>query len=1714
MRYLFYFLFFLFFSVNNLFAQNCSINAGTSSTICQGETIRLFGSRSGLYSTGNAKWSQFSGPAAIINSPDSLITTATAFSSGTYVFRLSIKCLDGINTEDFVTITVLPLTKANAGNDTILCPGNTFNLKGNATLGTNETGSWSFVTPNYAGIAVQSPNSATSVITLNQISSGTTTLKWTVRNSNGCLSTDEVNITNIGGVSPVNAGPDQTMNGCFSLSTCTNLTATNGGSGINGQIGTWLFISGPSIPIFSTKNNPSTRVCNLIQGVYIIRYSVEGPCVNGYDDVMITVSAPTQDITSSNSGSNRVFCGLIGTLTLNGSIPQYAGETVLWTQTTGPATTITTPDNPSTTVTGLNTAGSYCYFYKISNISTGCSSSSAVCYVLFEEGTVDAGPDIILPCNTTTATITTRTTGSGQLRYRIINGPAGTFVYPTSYSISSTITGLNVPGTYRIEVNFSSGFGCPAVSDFVDIVVSRPPATANAGTDQNFACSSISTQLAGNDPRASGLGTGSWSQISGPNTAILPTPQNNICNVLGTIPGRYVFRWTISGGNACIDNFDDIIVIIPDTSITKPDAGADKTVCLNSPIQLTGNNFRVDETAKWTTTANGITFTPDSISAVTTVSGLSFSNNPYTFIYTITNSCGISKSDTVIVTTNNFQGPSIANAGANQCLLNGIKAFNLTANQPAIGTGIWSQFSGPTSTINNINENNTTVLGTSAGNYQYIWTISSLECSNKTTDTVLITLADTLIIAKAGDDQSICSGNTTLNANPAISGIGKWSQISGNGNAIISSPLNPITTITNLTSGNYVFRWTISNGECISSYDDVTISVSVSPSAANAGNDQNLCGSNAASTSLNAAVPLNGRGQWVQVTGPNAANIVNSLLNNTTISGLTNGKYQFRWIVTGGSGCSQSSDDVIISVTLPSNAGTDQYLCNLNATTLTGNSGSKGTWQQISGPTTTLTQIPSDNFQAYVSGLIPNTIYKFKYTIPVSEFGCPSTSDTVTINNGSATLNANAGFDSSFCNRTFFGLNGSLPGNGETGTWTTLSAPNTPVFSPNVNTPNAIVSNAIPGTYILRWTIANSTCASSDVTRIENYALPTTANAGAQQTVCFNSAVLQGNIPLKGIGTWTQISGPVNTSITSINNPVSTVTGFNNIGIYQYVWTIKNGSICAEKKDTVALIVSALSPTIANAGTDQYLCNQSTLTLNANTPLTGIGKWIKINGGDANIISPNSPVTIVNNVTPGIIEFIWKITNNDSSCFSQDTVKIYNNVAPNTANAGKDDSFCVFGNVFLNANNSETGTSGLWSFISGPTTPVFISASNPSSQVVGLIPGTYRFLWTISSLYCNSSSDEITVTIINNADLAIAGINQNICGTSLMLDANSPTNNNKGIWQQVSGPNSATIVSPNLNNSNISNLITGDYRIVWKIYNERCFSTDTINLTISEPAIVNAGTDFQWCNNKDNALLLGASIGGGATTAFWSIFSGNGLLSNSMPTPAPNYVTYTPNPTYTGEIILRLTSNDPPGICPVVNDDLNIFIRKTGAPLLLNDDTATTSPNSSVTIGILLNDIILKENPLTFCNEGTIATNPKNGSTSVNTDGTITYTPNAGFSGIDSFQYQICEICDDKGKDSAWVNIFIDGFSVPNAFSPNNDGINDYFIIPFVNGNADVTIWNRFGISVYRNDRYNNEWNGTYKGSPLPDGTYYYIIKYKSEKNEDSSKTGFITIAR
>jgi gliding motility-associated-like protein len=85
--------------------------------------------------------------------------------------------------------------------------------------------------------------------------------------------------------------------------------------------------------------------------------------------------------------------------------------------------------------------------------------------------------------------------------------------------------------------------------------------------------------------------------------------------------------------------------------------------------------------------------------------------------------------------------------------------------------------------------------------------------------------------------------------------------------------------------------------------------------------------------------------------------------------------------------------------------------------------------------------------------------------------------------------------------------------------------------------------------------------------------------------------------------------------------------------------------------------------------------------------------------------------------------------------------------------------------------------------------------------------------------------------------------------------------------------------------------------------------------------------------------------------------------------------------------------------------------------------------------------------------------------------------------------------------------------TVPNVFSPNGDGIHDRWVITNLQDypGSKVGIFNRYGQEVYRMAGSDDPWDGTYRGKPLPVGTYYFVITLE---NGFKPITGSVTILR
>jgi gliding motility-associated-like protein len=104
-------------------------------------------------------------------------------------------------------------------------------------------------------------------------------------------------------------------------------------------------------------------------------------------------------------------------------------------------------------------------------------------------------------------------------------------------------------------------------------------------------------------------------------------------------------------------------------------------------------------------------------------------------------------------------------------------------------------------------------------------------------------------------------------------------------------------------------------------------------------------------------------------------------------------------------------------------------------------------------------------------------------------------------------------------------------------------------------------------------------------------------------------------------------------------------------------------------------------------------------------------------------------------------------------------------------------------------------------------------------------------------------------------------------------------------------------------------------------------------------------------------------------------------------------------------------------------------------------------------------------------------------------------------------------------KDSAifdYIDVMEGIIKIPNTFTPNNDGYNDFFVVN-VSGMAtyNFQIFNRWGILLFESSNNQISWDGySQSGIQCPEGTYYYTLKATGYSGKPYERAGFILLIR
>jgi gliding motility-associated-like protein len=103
-----------------------------------------------------------------------------------------------------------------------------------------------------------------------------------------------------------------------------------------------------------------------------------------------------------------------------------------------------------------------------------------------------------------------------------------------------------------------------------------------------------------------------------------------------------------------------------------------------------------------------------------------------------------------------------------------------------------------------------------------------------------------------------------------------------------------------------------------------------------------------------------------------------------------------------------------------------------------------------------------------------------------------------------------------------------------------------------------------------------------------------------------------------------------------------------------------------------------------------------------------------------------------------------------------------------------------------------------------------------------------------------------------------------------------------------------------------------------------------------------------------------------------------------------------------------------------------------------------------------------------------------------------------------------------KATDEMCIEVTTEfGVYVPNAFSPNGDGVNDEFLISGFNiTDISMDIFDRWGEKLFSSKDIAQGWKGTFKSQPCEVAVYVYKITYKGLDGKKYNKTGHITLNR
>ena len=289
-------------------------------------------------------------------------------------------------------------------------------------------------------------------------------------------------------------------------------------------------------------------------------------------------------------------------------------------------------------------------------------------------------------------------------------------------------------------------------------------------------------------------------------------------------------------------------------------------------------------------------------------------------------------------------------------------------------------------------------------------------------------------------------------------------------------------------------------------------------------------------------------------------------------------------------------------------------------------------------------------------------------------------------------------------------------------------------------------------------------------------------------------------------------------------------------------------------------------------------------------------------------------------------------------------------------------------------------------------------------------------------------------------------------------------------------PYQFSIDAMNFQIGNIFNgLSAGNYTVTIKDENG---STDTTSVVINNNCfLLNINITDEVCSNANGSIIVSASYG---TPPYQYSLNGNNFQASE---------------TFSGLSAGRYTIS--------VKDAANVMA----------DSTITIKDTPGPQVNVKLTQASCGNTNGSIQISGTGGTAPLQYSID-----DITYQSSGVFENLDSGKY-IAYVKDANGciaTDTVWIVPDGCALLLPNAFSPNNDGLNDIFKIkyPFAVKAFSLAIYNRLGEKIFETSDMATGWDGTWKRTKQPLGVYVWMVQLISLDNVKQTMRGTVTLLK